>query len=160
MNVEFQQPAWEAGIEQASAAIHCGILNLRTDSGGGELGRACPDHHMFLMSGPRSNTVHQTFSIRLNDAQLFAIEEARKGGGVELALHLIAAGRGEYGHQVIDDNVSCRVPVSEWARILRELGHGDVIVLGVHLPTGSEGAQLRSAIVTARGESLPCEWRV
>ncbi|WP_321891546.1 hypothetical protein [Burkholderia cenocepacia] len=146
MNVEFQQPAWEAAIGQASAAIHSAVLSLRTDSGGGELGRACPDHPMVLKSGPHSTTVHQTFSIRLSDAQMFAVEEARKGGGIELVLNLIAEGHGEYGHQVISDNISHRVPLSEWARILRELGHGDIIVLGVHLPSGQEGARLRSAI--------------
>ncbi|MGP8434966.1 hypothetical protein ACT2FY_24265 [Paraburkholderia fungorum] len=146
MNVEFQQPAWEPGIGQASAAMHSAVLSLRTDSGGGELGRACPDHAMVLKSGPHSTTVHQMFSISLSDAQMFAIEQARKGGGVELVLSLIAGGHGEHGHQVINDNISYRVPLSEWARILRELGHGDIIVLGVNLPTGPDGARLRSAI--------------
>lgn len=146
INVEFLQPAWVEGVNKASAAMHSSALTLQTDSGGGELGYACPDQPVCLKSGPHSNTVHQTFSIRLSDTQLFAIEEARKGGGVELKLNLVAAGHGEYGHQVISDNISYRVPLSEWSRLLRELGHGDVIVLGVHLPTGRESAQLRSAI--------------
>lgn len=146
MNVEFQQPAWEAGTGQASAVIHSAVLSLRTDSGGGELGRACPDSPLILKSGPRGTTVHQTFSISLNDAQMFAVEEARKGGSVELVLNLIAGGHGEYGNQVINDNISYRVPLSEWARLLRELGHGDIIVLGVQLPNGPNGARLRSAI--------------
>lgn len=146
MNVEFQQPGWEAGVVQASAVIHSAVLSLRTDSGGGELGRACPNHPMVLKSAPRGDTVHQTFSISLSDAQMFAMEQARKGGGVELVLNLIAGGHGEYGHQVINDNISYRVPLSEWARILRELGHGDIVVLGVHLPSVPDSARLRSAI--------------
>lgn len=38
-----------------------------------------------------------------------------------------------FGYRVVNDNISCRVPLSERTRILREFGHGDVIVLGVHL---------------------------
>lgn len=147
INVEFQQPAWEAGIAPASAVMHLGALTLRTDSGGGgELGPAYPEQPLFLRSGPNSTAVYGMFSIGLSDAQLFATEEARKGGGVEFKLRLVAAGNGQYGHQVISDDVAYRVPLSDWARVLRELGYGDLIVLGVHLPTGRESAQLRSAI--------------
>lgn len=147
INVEFRQPAWEAEIARASAELHFGVLTLQTDSGGGgELGRAYSDQPIVLESGPNSAIVHQTFSIGLSDAQLFATEEVRTGGGVAFKLRLVAAGNGQYGRQVICDDVSYRVPLSDWARVLRELGCGDVIVLGVHLPAERESAQLRSAI--------------
>ncbi|RQR42420.1 hypothetical protein [Burkholderia sp. Bp9142] len=42
------------------------------------------------------------------------------------------------GYQVVNDNISYRVPLSDWTRILREFGHGDVIVLSVHLPAEPE----------------------
>ncbi|WP_155626155.1 hypothetical protein [Burkholderia vietnamiensis] len=111
-----------------------------------ELGRAHPDQPIVLVSGRGTATAFQTLSIALNDAQLFAVEEARKGGDAEIRLRLVGSANGRHGHQVIGDEVAYKIPLSEWARILRELGHGDVIVLGVHLPTGQDAAQLRSAI--------------
>jgi len=147
INVEFRQPAWDHTIECASAAVQFGTLSLQGDSGtGGELGRAYPDQPVLLTSGPNSITSHQTFSVSLSESQMFAIEEARKGGGIRLKLSLVASGNGEYGHQVIHDDVAYTASLSDWARILRELGHGDLIVLGVHLPIGREAAQLRSGI--------------
>ncbi|CAJ8623735.1 Uncharacterised protein [Burkholderia pseudomallei] len=147
INVEFRQPAWEATTSQASAVIQFGVLSLTTDAGGGgEIGRVYPDQPALLVSGPQSATVHQTFSIALSDSQLFALEEARKGGGVEFKLSIAASGHSTHGHQPIRDDIAHKMPLSEWARVLRELGHGDVIVLGVHLPTGRESFQLRSAI--------------
>ncbi|CAM8871183.1 hypothetical protein [Burkholderia pseudomallei] len=147
INVEFRQPAWGHTIERASASVQFGMLSLQGDSGtGGELGRAYPDQPLLLTSGPHSITSHQTFSVALSESQMFAIEGARKGGGVRLKLNLVASGNGQYGDQVIQDDVAYAVSPSEWARILRELGHGDLIVLGVPLPIGKEAAQLRSAI--------------
>lgn len=147
LSVEFRRPAWEAHIPPATAVIHFGVVSLATALGNtGELGRAHPDQPIFLASGLNGATAFQTLSIELSDAQLFAVEEARKGGNVEFKLHLVGSANGQYGHQVIGDEIACKVPLSEWARVLRELGHGDVIVLGVHLPTGPESAQLRSAI--------------
>nr|WP_175800763.1 hypothetical protein [Burkholderia anthina] len=147
INVEFQKPAWKPDVAPASAAIHFGVVTLRTDSGsGGELGRALPDQPVFLASGQDSGSVFQTFSVVLSDAQLFSAEEARKGGGIEIKLRLVGSSNGQYGHQAISDEIAFKVPLSEWARVLRELGHGDIIVLGVHLPTGRESVQLRSAI--------------
>lgn len=147
INVEFRQPAWDHTIEPASASVQFGMLSLQGDSGiSGELGRAYPDQPVLLTSGPNSITSHQTFSIALSESQMFAIEEVRKGGAVRLKLSLVASGHGQYGNQVIQDDVTYALSLSDWGRILRELGYGDVIVLGVHLPIGREAAQLRSAI--------------
>lgn len=148
INVEFTQTPWANTEVQAAANVLWGDLNLRPDSGRvGHLGRAHPDHPINLAPSPHGGTVHRTFSIALSDAQLFAVEEARKGGNVELKLSLVAAGySSQYGQQVITDDIVCRLSLSDWARVLGELGHGDVIVLGVHLPSGNESSPLRSAI--------------
>lgn len=146
INVALQKPAWEAPMDSASAAVHFGVVSLRTDSGiGGELGRAHPVQPIFFAGRPGAS-VFQTFSIALSDAQLSSVEDARKGGGIEIKLRLVGSANGQYGHQAISDEIAFKVPLSEWARVLRELGHGDVIVLRVHLPTGRESARLRSAI--------------
>ncbi|KUY77645.1 hypothetical protein WI25_06035 [Burkholderia cepacia] len=52
----------------------------------------------------------------------------------------------QYGQQVLSDEIAIRINLSDWARILNELGYSDVIVLGVHLPTLKESTHVRSAI--------------
>ncbi|MBU7440263.1 hypothetical protein [Paraburkholderia fungorum] len=148
INVEFNRTPWVSTEVQIVANVLWGVLSLRADSGtAGQLGRAQPDQPVQLAPSSQGGVVHQTFSIALSDAQLFAIEEARKGGNVELNLSLVATGySSQHGQQVIADDIACRLSLSDWARVLGELGHGDVIVLGVHLPSGKESSPSRSAV--------------
>ena len=148
LNVEFRKTPWKADETQIGANVLWGALSLRTDSGiARELGRVHPDLPVHLAPSPDGGVVHHTFSIGLSDAQLFAIEELRKGGNVDLRLNLVASGfSSQYGQQAVTDDIPCKVNISDWARILNEFGHGDVIVLGVHLPIGEEAVPLRSAI--------------
>lgn len=148
LNVEFRKTPWKEGESQISVSVLWGILSLRSDCGiVSELGRANPDLPIYLAPVSDGGTVHQTFSIALNTALVHAIEEARKGGNIELKLNLVASGyHSQYGQQAIIDDISYGANLSDWARILNELGHGDVIVLGVHLPTGKEATPLRAAI--------------
>jgi len=148
LHVEFRKTPWRADEAQIVASVQWGVLNLRTASGIiRELGRAHLDLPIHLTPSPDGGVVCHTFSIALSDAQLFAIEEVRKGEHVELRLNLVASGySAQYGHLAITDDISSTVSLSDWARISNELGHGDVIVLGVHLPIGEEAAPLRSAI--------------
>jgi hypothetical protein len=93
MNVEFNRKPWASTEVQIVANVLWGVLSLRADSGSaGQLGRAHPDQPVQLAPSSQGGGVHQTFSIALSDAQLFAIEEARKGGNVELNLSLVATG--------------------------------------------------------------------
>ncbi len=148
LNVEFRKTPWRADETQIGASVLWGVLNLRVDSGiARELGRMHPDLPIHLAPSPDGGVTHHTFSIALSDAQLFAIEELRNGGNVELKLNLVASGfSSQYGQQAVTDDIPCRVNLSDWARILNEFGHGDIIVLGVHLPIGEEAVPIRSAI--------------
>jgi HEPN domain-containing protein len=148
LNVEFRKTPWKDNEPQIGANVLWGTLSLRSDAGiASELGRAQPELPIFLAPTLDGGIAHQTFYIALSDAQLLAIEEARKGGSVDLKLNLVAMGyHPQYGQQAITDDIPYRANLSDWARILKELGHGDVIVLGVHLPIGEEAAPLRSAI--------------
>lgn len=148
LNVEFHKTPWTTDETQIGASVQWGVLSLRSVSGiASELGRAHPDLPIYLAPNPSGGVVHNTFSIALSDTQLLAVEEARKGGHVDLKLTIVASGySSQYGQQAITDDIPYRANLSDWARILNELGHGDVIVLGVHLPVGNEAAPLRPAI--------------
>ncbi|WP_182508400.1 hypothetical protein [Ralstonia solanacearum] len=147
INVEFKQAPWTHEF-QAAADILWSTLSLKSDTGNaGQLGHALPDQPVHLSPGPHGGAVYQTFAFPLSDAQLFAIEEARKGGGVELKLNLVGRGFStQYGHQPLSDDLVFRINLSDWARVLSELGHGTVIALGVHLPNVNESPVLRAAV--------------
>lgn len=147
INVEFKQAPWTHEF-QAVADILWGVLSLKPDVGSaGQLGHALPDQPVHLNPSPHGGAVYQTFAYPLSDAQLFAIEEARKGGGVELKLNLVGRGFStQFGHQALSDDVTLRINLSEWARVLGELGHSTVIALGVHLPNPNDSPELRAAI--------------
>lgn len=148
INVAFNKTAWQEDEVQVNANVLWGTLDVATSSGGiGQLGRVHPDQPAILAPTPLGSVVYQTFSLALSDAQVFALEEMRKGGHVDLKLSLVGTGYSpQYGQQVLVDNVSCHLTTSDWARILGELSYGDVVVLGVHLPFGNESTLLRPAI--------------
>src|SRR3954466_6927594 len=87
-----------------------GSLSLRSVSGiASELGRAHPDLPIYLALNPNGGVVHHTFSIALSDTQLLAVEEARKGGHVDLKLTIVASGySSQYGQQAVTDDISYR----------------------------------------------------
>lgn len=152
LNVEFKKAPWSHDFP-VSADILWGVLSLKPDTGNaGQLGHALPDQATHLAPNPRGGTVYQTFGFPLSDAQLFAIEEARKGGSVELRLCLVGTGYSpQYGHQALADELVFRINVSDWARILGELGHSTVIALGLHLPSPKQSSALRAAIELIHG---------
>lgn len=151
INVEFKKAPWTHEF-QAVGDILWGVLSLKPDVGnGGQLGHAFPDQAAHLAPDRHGGTVYQTFAFPLSDAQLFAIEEVRKGGGVELRLSLVGrAFSSQYGHQSLSDDLVFRINLSDWARVLNELGHGTVIALGVHLPNVKESSALRAAVELLR----------
>lgn len=85
------------------------------------------------------------FDLDLSTAQLAAMEHARAGGELTFEIALIAEGvRG-------DDRVPTRQDLthtsnmSEWGRVLKEIGFAEMIVIGIPVPQGVQAGALKAA---------------
>lgn len=109
------------------------------------VGTALPETpvHLRCVSNSSPNTV--LFELDLSPLQLAAMERARAGG--ELSFSIILIGEGVRG----EDRVACRQELthtsnlSEWGRVLKEIGFADMIVFGIPVPQGVNSDRLKAA---------------
>lgn len=74
------------------------------------------------------------YRLSLPSAQLLALEELRQGRSLVFTLDIRGNSHGPHGVRSLDDQLQLRVNVSDWARVLKECGAADLLLVGVRLP--------------------------
>jgi hypothetical protein len=98
---------------------------------------------------------HVMYRLSLPNSQLLALEEVRQGLPLVFTLDVRGNTYGQHGVRALDDQLQMRVNISDWARVLRECGAADVLLVGVHLPLhGPENARAALDLVRHASEHL------
>ncbi len=90
------------------------------------------------------------YRLCLPSSQLMALEQLRQGRGLTFELDVRGNGRGPGGVCQLNETLRVAVNVSDWARVLKEAGLADVLLVGVHLPTGRSDHRSRAALDLVR----------
>jgi hypothetical protein len=136
-SVEFQLPAWTEAqdIPTVCGNIRARILVARPGASPLALGWAIPESVVSLRPTIYSGQSQLLFDLDLTNAQLHAIEELRSGRDLQFDLQVTGDAQGPQGYTQIYDRISHRVDISDWSQVLRDIGHSDILVVGVELPT-------------------------
>ena len=146
ISVEFAIPNWE-DIDDTAV-----ITNLRGEVFAGATVGACrtvgfaePEQPLILKPGKFVQQTNVMFFLNLSGQQLFALESVRNGGGLHLKLVLTGEANGTVDGMVTRDEVAVEITLSDWARVLKEIGYRDILVVGMELPTTTLGEKLKPA---------------
>jgi hypothetical protein len=113
------------------------------------LGYAEPERAWFIQPTQHASTDRVLFLLNLGESQLLALEEIRNGNGLFFQLHLYGEGVGPQRMQC-QDELQYEANLSKWVQILKQLELSDVLLVGIHLPSGRAGDKLRPAVDLVR----------
>lgn len=151
-SIEFRVPSW---ADEPNTAL---LRNLSAYVFSGEersgdvqpLGNAQPEQQITLQPNQYSQTRTLIFDLNLSPEQVFSLEQIRNGGGIQFVVHIKGEAVGKRGGDPAEEKVNCAVTLSDWARILREFGYADIILLGVALPQVTADSKLHHAVTLVR----------
>ncbi|MDP1610663.1 MAG: hypothetical protein Q8M11_06370 [Sulfuritalea sp.] len=146
-SIEFSIPNWSDVSEKVTvsnlwADVFAGIVS-------GELkflGQAGPESPLFLEPNKYAQKSSLLFQLDLSESQIFALETLRNGGGLRFKFILMGYADGNLDRIAVRDELQCDVTLSDWARVLKEIGYCDVLIIGLELP----GNHIGNALVPAR----------
>lgn len=114
------------------------------------LGYATPETPLSLETKEVPQKQSILFLLDLSEQQLFALESMRNGGSLDFRVTVSGEARGSNDRQWAREELRHEVTLSDWSRVLRELGYADVLVIGVELPIAESGHELRPAVELVR----------
>lgn len=114
------------------------------------LGYAVPEAPLSLQTKEFPQRQPMLFLLDLSEQQLFALENMRNGGGLYFRVAVSGEARGSKDRQWAREEFRHEVTLSDWSRVLRDLGYSDVLVVGVELPKAELGHKLRPAVELVR----------
>ncbi len=98
------------------------------------LGFAEPEVPLELATKSGQNPRRLIFELPLAEGQLFALEKFRGGDDLHLKLRFTALADGPNGVWPQQDEVSHRLNLSDWSKVLKELQGPEYMVIGIPLP--------------------------
>lgn len=125
-------------------------LRVNVEVGAGKvpsfLGFAEPEVPLEVATKSGLDTNRLIFELPLSEGQLFALEKLRGGDDLNLKLRFIALADGPNGVWPQQDEVSFRLNLSDWAKVLKELQGPEFMVIGIPLPTCSQQHVMAEAV--------------
>jgi hypothetical protein len=109
------------------------------------VGTALPELPVRLRCTPYSTPSTVLFELDLSPAQLAAMERARAGGELTFEVALIAEGVSGEDRIPSCEELRHTSNMSEWARVLKEIGFAEMIVFGIPVPQGVNTGALKAA---------------
>jgi hypothetical protein len=140
-SVELSMPAW---ADDNPHGVYLSDLRSRVLVGanGGSLsllGMAYPEAALVLRPTRYSNRTYLLFDLDLSPQQMFELESKRGGGDLNFQLQILAQTFGPNGALAVREDAPKTVTVSDWRKVLGELGYADIMVLGFEIPKGKGG---------------------
>ncbi len=148
-SIEFVIPPWlDAKAEDfASLSEMRAEISISVDRKSFEfLGHANPEVPQTFENSHYPIRLNLLFDLNLSAQQLFAIEEFREGNGLAFKINLTGKTKGKSGTCVAQDVIDYNATLSDWSKILEQLGYADILVVGIQLPRIADSSQLRPAI--------------
>lgn len=123
-------------------------INVEGDAGKvpSFLGFAEPEVPLELATRSGQNPRRLIFELPLAEGQLFALEKLRGGDDLHLKLRFTALADGPAGVWPQQDEISFRLNLSEWAKVLKELQGPEYMVIGIPLPKCAQDHALAEAV--------------
>jgi hypothetical protein len=123
-------------------------INVEGDAGKvpSFLGFAEPEVPLELATKNGQNPRRLIFELPLAEGQLFALEKMRGGDDLHLKLRFTALADGPTGVWPQQDEISFRLNLSEWAKVLKELQGPEYMVIGIPLPKSTQDHALAEAV--------------
>ena len=90
------------------------------------------------------------YLLTLQADQLLALEQLRQGHGVVFGIEVRGNALGPHGIRQVSETLKKEVSVSDWIPLLRDANAGDVLLVGVQLPTAAENPEIAAAIEFVR----------
>ena len=90
------------------------------------------------------------YRLSLPSSQLMVLEQLRQGRGLAFELDVRGNTYGPGGVRQLNETLRVAVNVSEWARVLKDAGSADVLLVGVHLPMNRPDHRSRAALDLVR----------
>ncbi len=126
-----------AGIPGAPATLQ----HLNADVAAGAqgnvqrmLGKATPQNSWLVSTIDHPHQVTLWLELDLAGEQLEALERLRKGGSIHFQLHLNLQVRQGTDVEPVSEVVQLEVDIGQWAKVLRDLGHLDLLLFALELP--------------------------
>jgi hypothetical protein len=110
------------------------------------LGFAEPEVPLELATKSGQNPRRLIFELPLAEGQLFALEKFRGGDDLHLKLRFTALADGPNGVWPQQDEVSHRLNLSDWSKVLKELQGPEYMVIGIPLPKCAQNHTLTEAV--------------
>src|SRR5262249_14330543 len=90
------------------------------------------------------------YRLTLPSPQLLALEQLRQGGALRFYFDLRGNCDGPNGLRTINETLLLTASISDWGRVAKALGAGEVLLVGVHLPVKSTNRGAHAAIDLVR----------
>lgn len=125
---------------------------VATDDGSAfePLGIAVEEMSWYFDTKPGPTRHDMLFMMPIGEGQLFALEKMRAGRGLHFRLNVTALAYGTSGIWRQFEEVSCRVNLSTWARVLEGMQSTEYFVVGLELPRLEKNHALYQAIARLR----------
>ena len=114
------------------------------------LGFAEPEVPLELATKSGQNPRRLIFELPLAEGQLFALEKFRGGDDLHLKLRFTSLADGPNGVWPQQDEISHRLNLSDWAKVLKELQGPEYMVIGIPLPQCTQDHALAEAVSRIR----------
>lgn len=125
-------------------------LRINVEVGAGKvpafLGFAEPEVPLELATKSGHDPRRLIFELPLAEGQLFALEKLRGGDDLNLKLRFTALADGPNGVWPQQDEISFRLNLSDWAKVLKELQGPEYMVIGIPLPKNANDHALAEAV--------------
>jgi hypothetical protein len=90
------------------------------------------------------------YLLTLQSDQFLALEQLRQGHGLLFGIEVRGNALGSYGVRQVNETLQHEVSVSDWIPLLRDANAGDILLVGVNLPTAAQNPNITAAIEFVR----------
>ena len=90
------------------------------------------------------------YLLTLQSDQLLALEHLRQGHGLVFGIEVRGNALGPYGVRQVSETLKKEVSVGDWIPLLREANAGDILLVGINLPTVAQNPSITAAIEFVR----------
>lgn len=144
-SVTFHVPNWPAEKQGRVSSLRATVAASNGRGVPELLGYALPEVPLTIEPKPHAFMAASAFVLNLSADQLFALEKVRSGGDLRFHLTIDGEASGFNGSWPVRDQIFVDAKLSDWSRIVQELGLAEILVVGIELPSGAENGILSGA---------------
>lgn len=150
LSIEFDVKNWSEDQDYPRVCFTPSPVSL-ANSNTTLLGFAVPEAVSPFRCSEYANSAALLFDLILSKSAISGIETIRDGGDITFKIQLAGTVTRNHGIEVLRDDVLCRIPQSEWLRVLSECNYGESLLYEIPLnPKNSEHLILKKELQRAK----------